>query len=86
MGKDREQRIVSDLNSRYLSREALEDIERLGVELREGAPLTVCDYDGDEHGNPTWLVVDGVAGFDTERAKWYVSYTMDDVHWEPREE
>jgi len=82
---DREQRVVSDLNTRYLSEGALRDIERLGVELREGAPSTVCDYDGDEHGNPTWLVVEGTAGFDADRGAWYVNFTMDDVHWEPRQ-
>jgi hypothetical protein len=42
---DRATRIVSDLNTTYLSAEALADIERLGVTLEEGAPLTVCDYD-----------------------------------------
>ena len=60
------------------------DIERLGIELSEGGPLTVCDYDGDD-GDPTWLVVDGVAHCDPDRGKWQIAYTMDDVHWEPRE-
>ena len=45
---DRERRVVSDVNSSYLDPQALGDIERLGIELREGRPLTVCDYDGDE--------------------------------------
>ena len=43
MQPDRERRIVSDLNSTYLSAGALAHIERLGVELVEGALLTVCD-------------------------------------------
>ena len=73
------------MNTTYLSAEALADIERLGVELTEGAPLTVCDYDADENGNPTWLVVEGVAHFDPARQAWQIGYTMDDVHWEPRE-
>lgn len=82
---DRDRRIVSDLNTTYLSAEALSDIERLGVELREGSPLIVCDYDADEDGNPTWLVAKGVAHFDSERRAWQVGFTMDEVHWEPRE-
>jgi hypothetical protein len=53
---DRERRIVSDLNTTYLSAEAMADVQRLGIELVEGALLTVCDYDADENGNPTWLV------------------------------
>jgi len=47
----RDQRIVSDLNSTYLSAEVMADIARLGIDLAEGAPLTVCDYDADE-GSP----------------------------------
>jgi len=82
---DREGRVVSDLNTTYLSQEALADIERLGIELAEGSPLTVCDYDADEDGRPTWLVAEGVAHFDRERGAWRISYSMDDVRWEPRE-
>lgn len=51
----------------------------------EGAPLTVCDYDGDEAGNLTRLVAKGIAHFDQERQAWQVWFTMDDVHWEPRD-
>jgi hypothetical protein len=40
---DREQRIVSDLNTTNLTAEAMADIQRLGIELTEGAPLKVCD-------------------------------------------
>ena len=42
---DREKRIVSDMNTSYLSTEALEDIQRLGLKLAEGEPLSVSDYD-----------------------------------------
>lgn len=82
---DREQRIVSDLNSTYLSAEAMADIERLEIILREGAPLTVCDHDEDDDGNPTWVVAEGVAQFDSERDAWQIAYTMDLVYWEPRD-
>jgi hypothetical protein len=81
---DRERRIVSDMNSSYLDAGAMSDIQRLGVDLAEGGPLTVCDYDGDE-AHPTWLVVQGKAHFDSARNAWQIVYTMDDVHWEPRE-
>ena len=84
MMDDRERRVVTDLNTSYLSDEALGDIERLGIELVEGAPLTVCDRDADETGNPTWLVAEGAAHFDPERGAWQIAYSMDDVRWEPR--
>jgi len=70
---DRERRVVSDLNTSYLSAEAMADIERLGIELAEGAPLTVCDYEADEKGNPTWVVAEGVAHFDPERSAWQIA-------------
>lgn len=72
------------MNTSYLDAQAMADIERLQIELREGGPLTVCDYDGDEN-DPTWLVVDGVAHFDPKRREWQIAYTVDDVHWELRE-
>jgi hypothetical protein len=79
-------RVVSDLNTTYLSAEALADIKPLGIELAEGAPLTVCDRDADENGNPTWLVAEGVARFDTDRDAWHIEYAMEDVRWETRQE
>jgi hypothetical protein len=83
---DRAQRVVSDMNTSYLSAEALTDIERLGIQLADGEPLTVSDYDADDQGNPTWLVVQGIARFDAERSAWRIEYSMDDVRWEPRED
>jgi hypothetical protein len=65
--------------SSYLDSQARADIERLEIKLRDGVPLTASDYDGEE-GNATWLVVDGVAHFDSERGKWQIAYTMDDVN------
>jgi len=82
---DREHRIVSDLNTNYLDAGAMADIHRLGIELTEGAPLTVCDYDADADGNPTWVVIDGVAHFDPQRQAWQIAYTRHDAHWEPRQ-
>ena len=77
---------MSDLNTSYLNTEAMADIERLGIKLVEGAPLTVCDYDADDDGNPTWVVVEGVAHFDPDRNAWQIAYRMEDVRWEPRED
>ena len=54
-----------EVTHRYTSKSAL-------------APLTICDQDGDESGNPAWLVVEGIAGFDLDRGR-YVSYPMDNV-------
>jgi hypothetical protein len=45
----------------------------------------VCDYDADEDGTPTWLIAEGVAHFDSARSAWQITYTMDDVRWEPRD-
>ena len=81
---DRDGRVVSDLNITYLDAGAVADIERLGIELAEGAPLTVCDYDGTPD-KPTWVVAEGVAHFDPDRNASQVAYTMDDVRWEPRD-
>jgi hypothetical protein len=39
MTDDRERRVVTDLNTTYLSDEALADVERLGIELAEGCSL-----------------------------------------------
>ena len=47
-----------------------------GIELAEGAPLTVCDRDADENGNPTWLVAEGVARFDADRDAWRIEYAI----------
>ena len=82
---DREARVVTDLNTTYLTASALADIERLGIELREGAPLTVCDYDADEVGHPAWIVAKVIVHFDAAAQAWQIGLTMDDVHWEPRE-
>ena len=48
-------------------------------------PLTVCDYDADDDGSPTWLVAEGIAHLDRERRACRIAHTMGDVHWEPRE-
>lgn len=82
---DRTLRVVTDLNSTYLSSEALADVARLGIQLADGAVLTVSDYDGFENGDPAWIVVRGLVHFDAVRSAWQISYTMDDVSWEARD-
>jgi hypothetical protein len=66
---DRELRVVSDLNTSYLSVEALANIERLAIELADGAPLRVCDRDANGSGNSTWLVAEGVAQLRSRAAR-----------------
>ena len=82
---DRDRRVIIDLNDDYLNAWALRDIERLGLELRDGSKLTGCMEDEDDEGNPTWLVVEFVASFDPKYQAWRMVYTDDDIHWEPRE-
>lgn len=83
MHPDREGRIVSALNSVYLSEEALADIDRLGLELREGVRLEVCDYDAFENGQPAWLVADCDLWFDNARQQWAIGYS--EVTRQPRD-
>lgn len=80
---DGQPRIPFDSNATYLTPAVLEDIERLGVELRDGGPLTLSDWDSDDAGNPTWVIVKGIARCDG--GWWWIEYTHDDIHWEPRE-
>jgi hypothetical protein len=78
-------RVTFDSNETFLTPAVLEDIERLGVELRDGGVLILSDWDEDEDDNPTWMVVTGIARFDAKRQAWWIEYTHDDIHWEPRE-
>jgi hypothetical protein len=82
---DRQPRITHDFNATYLTDATLEEIERFGVELRDGGPLMLSDWDEDDDGNPTWMVVKGIARFDRKRQEWEIEFTDEDIHWEPRE-
>ena len=47
-----------------------EDLQRQGIELREGLKLTVYMDDSDDEGNPDELRADGVVHFDAEHRCW----------------
>jgi hypothetical protein len=82
---DGQPRITFDSNAMYLTPATLEEIERFAVELHDGGALVLSDEDGDHAGNPTWMVVTGIARFDKKRQAWRIEYTRNDIRWEPRE-
>jgi hypothetical protein len=53
-----------------------EDLERLGIELREGLILTFYMDDTDGQGRPDELRVEGVVHFDADHLSWIA-----DVNW-----
>jgi hypothetical protein len=53
-----------------------EDLERLGIELREGLVLTFYMDDADDQGRPDELCVEGVVLFDADDISWIA-----DVDW-----
>jgi hypothetical protein len=46
------------------------DLERQGIELREGLLLTLYTDDADDHGQPDELMADGVVHFNNEENCW----------------
>jgi hypothetical protein len=71
----------------YLGPDTLIELERAGVELREGMSLTFSDFDG-THDEPTWLVASGVLTKAVESgrksAEWKLNYPYDERWWAPR--
>ena len=67
----------------YLRKRTLRQIERAGGVIADGAPVTLCDYDG-HAGNPEWLVARGVLGYDQASRRWYMEYGHEDAWSEPR--
>jgi hypothetical protein len=49
---------------------ARHDLERLGIELVEGLPVTVYDHDLDANGDRDDLLADAVVARDTESGRW----------------
>jgi hypothetical protein len=47
-----------------------QDIERHGIELREGMRLTLYMDDVDDHGRPDELLADGVVHFNNQENCW----------------
>jgi hypothetical protein len=61
----------------------LRDLERKGVELRDGLVLTFFDEDADEEGNPADMEVEGVVRYDPSRRCWAASYDPAEIRWVP---
>ena len=93
---DSEPRITADFNYGgrdgdtgvvYLGRDTLRELEHAGIELREGASLTLSDFDGTPE-EPTWLVASGVISKSDDGGSkatgWKFVYRSADCRWEPR--
>ena len=48
----------------------LKDLERHGIELKEGLVLTFYSDDADEEGNPDDLIVQGIVSYDEVQKHW----------------
>lgn len=48
----------------------IEDLERLGIGLREGLEFTFYTDDANDHGEPDDLIVDGVVEYDRGHQRW----------------
>jgi hypothetical protein len=46
------------------------DLERQGIELREGMPLTLYSDDATDDGQPDELLAEGIVHYDREAACW----------------
>lgn len=53
-----------------LSKGTFDDLDKLGVELREGLEVVFYDHDEDEKGNPTFPEADGVVRFLVKNNHW----------------
>jgi hypothetical protein len=58
---------------------AREDLERQGLELREGLRLTLYDHDLDDAGNRDDLLVEGVVSRDPESGRWMAIIEPDEI-------
>jgi hypothetical protein len=71
----------------YLDRDTLGQLERAGIELREGMSLTLWDFDGTPD-EPTWLIAAGVVSMTveggTKSTGWKFAYPRSECRWEPR--
>ena len=56
------------------------DLQRLGIELTEGMPLTFYLDDADDHGNSDDIMVDGVARYSSADQCWVAEVNWDDVY------
>jgi hypothetical protein len=56
------------------------DLQRLGLQLVEGMPLTFYMDDADDQGNSDDIMVDGVARFSVADKCWVAEVKWDDVY------
>ena len=57
-----------------------EDLQRLGIELAEGMPLTFYMDDADDEGNSDDIMVDGAAHFSAADSCWVAAVDWDAVY------
>ena len=61
---------------------AREDLERQGIELREGLEITLYDHDLGEAGNRDDLIVEGVVSRDRATGRWIATIDPDAIRHE----
>lgn len=61
---------------------ARDDLERQGLELREGLAVMLYDHDVDEAGKRDDLVVEGVVSRDRETGRWMATIDPDAIRHE----
>jgi hypothetical protein len=61
---------------------AREDLQRQGIELREGLEITLYDHDLDEAGNRDDLIVEGVVSRDPATGTWMATIDPDTIRHE----
>ena len=55
------------------------DLERLGIELREGLTVAFYSDDEDDQGNPDPLLVEGTVRFDDEHRRWVAEISWEEI-------
>jgi hypothetical protein len=63
-----------------------EDLERHGIELREGLILTFYMDDADDQGRPDELLVEGVVHYNADHLTWIADVNWSEVRHESAQE
>ncbi len=58
-----------------------QDLERLGLQLREGLPLTFYTDDADDAGLPDELRAEGIVHYDDDQRCWVASIDWDALRY-----
>ena len=67
-----------------LTRGSFDDMEKLGVEPREGRRFTFYDQDADDQNRPIFLCAEGVLHFDREAKRWIAAIDEQTVRVVPK--